>query len=476
MSGLPKLRLGLMPRIAIIIALALAATSVLDELLAVAVPPPRILFYTQEWLAERTLSAVRVAESVGREERSEALRKLNSDWLVYSAHSERSVELSSTDKPLHAVRQALESALGADKRRVEVFGTPIEDPERETSAITIILPTVPAFIENVLDDSFEEAVIAASRLQIVVQLADGSWLHVTDPSRALAGPRRVRNAVVLGAGLMLIAGFSLLAARMVIRPLRRLAAAADRLGRERELTQIPPSHVPEIDAIAESFNSMQQRLKRFVDERTAMLAAISHDLRTPLTRLRLFAEYVRDPQQRRLVLHDIDEMERMIRASLAFAGDDLRREPHSRVDLAALLISLCDTMADAGQTVRYEGPDHAQFPCRATAIRRAFANLIDNACKYGHEATVTLRDNADSIEVTVCDRGPGIPPELIERALAPFSRLETSRNRESGGVGLGLTIARDVVNEHGGSLSLEPASPTGLCVRVRLPKPQGVAS
>jgi signal transduction histidine kinase len=206
-----------------------------------------------------------------------------------------------------------------------------------------------------------------------------------------------------------------------------------------------------------------------------MLAAISHDLRTPLTRLRLFAEYVSDQQQRALVLNDIEEMEQMLRASLTFAGDEAHREPHSRVDIAALLISLCDTMSDAGGDVSYEGPDHAELPCQPVAIRRALSNVIDNACKYGEEARVRLSEHVDLIEITIADRGPGIPADQVEQAFAPFRRLEASRNRGSGGVGLGLAIARDVVHGHGGSIALEAHQPAGLLVRVRLPKPRAGA-
>jgi signal transduction histidine kinase len=315
-------------------------------------------------------------------------------------------------------------------------------------------------------------VIIAGRLQIALQLADGTWIAITEPNREYALARRIRNVSMLLIGLALIGGFALLAARMIIRPLKQLSAAADRLGRERELTPIHRSGVPELDAIADSFNQMQQRLKRFVDERTHMLAAISHDLRTPLTRLRLFAEHVNDPQQRALVLNDISEMEQMLSASLTFAGDEAQREPHSPVDLAALLISLCDTVTDGGERATYTGPDHAPLPCQHVAIRRAFGNLIDNACKYGFEAQVTLCEQADAIEVTVADAGPGIPAEQVEQAFAPFTRLEGSRNRASGGVGLGLSIARDVFRGHGGSIVLEPNAPRGLLARVWLPKPQ----
>jgi signal transduction histidine kinase len=369
------------------------------------------------------------------------------------------------------VRRTIEAKLGNGVQRVVAFGIPLDDPDRALRTITVILTKLPTLLVEVQDD-FTEDVLVAERLQVGLQLLDGSWLLITEPNRPQTTVRRIRDLAVLLGGLGLIAGFALLAARMIVRPLRYLSRAADRLGRERELTLLSKTGAREADAIVDSFNEMQQRLKRFVDERTHMLAAISHDLRTPLTRLRLFAEYVSDEQQRRQVLNDIEEMEQMIRASLTFAGDESRLEPHSRVDLAALLISLCDTVSDAGSRALYEGPDHAELPCQHIAMRRAFSNLIDNACKYGYEAHVRLQESADAIEVTVSDRGPGIPADQVATALLPFRRLEGSRNRESGGVGLGLTIARDVFHGHGGSITLGPAPSGGLLVRVRLPKPQ----
>lgn len=465
-------RLSLTPRLGFVIVLALLATQVFDAVLVELVPPPNILFYTHDWLAEQTASAVRVANSTAPVKRQEALAALNSDWLVYSTYPASPPRQPVHSELLEDVRSTLEAELGGAVRRVIVFATPVTDPDRSTSTTTIIMAAMPALLRDIDGDYFQDDVLAAGQLQIGLQLQDGSWLHVSEPGRESTAARRMRNVAVAFGGLALIAGFSLLAARMVIRPLRHLSLAADRLGRERELTELPRASVPEIDAIADSFNQMQQRLKRFVDERTHMLAAISHDLRTPLTRLRLFAEYVGDEQQRKLVLNDIEEMEQMIRASLTFASDESKLEPHSGVDVAALLISLCDTVSDAGGKASYDGPDHAELPCQPVAMRRAFANVIDNACKYGHEARVRLHELADATEITITDRGPGIPEEQVALAFLPFRRLEGSRNRESGGVGLGLTIARDVFHGHGGSITLASAASGGLVVRVRLPKPQ----
>lgn len=465
-------RLSLTPRLGIIIVLALLATQVLDEVLVNLVPPPAVLFYTHDWLSEQVAEAVRVANGTTPAARDQTLARLNSKWLRFSMSSSQPHLRAHDSEPLNNVRAVLQTKLGSEVREVFAAGIPLADPDRATGTMTVIIAALPAVLRAIrTEDDFEGPVIAAGQMQIATQLRDGEWLLITEPGRESTTARRIRNLALLFGGLALIAGFALFAARMVIRPLRHLSMAADRLGRERELSELPKAWVPEIDAIVDSFNQMQQRLKRFVDERTYMLAAISHDLRTPLTRVRLFAEYVSDEQQRKLVLNDIEEMEQMLRASLAFAGDESRLEPHSHVDLATLLISLCDTVSDAGGDAIYEGPDHAVLPCQPVAMRRAFANIIDNACKYGHEAQVRLLESVDVIEVTVADRGPGIAPEQVAIAFLPFRRLEGSRNRESGGVGLGLTIARDVFHGHGGSITLEPAASGGLLVRVRLPKP-----
>jgi signal transduction histidine kinase len=203
-----------------------------------------------------------------------------------------------------------------------------------------------------------------------------------------------------------------------------------------------------------------------------MLAAISHDLRTPLTRLRLQAEYVADHEQRDGMLANIDAMRDMLTETLSFAKGDASAEASAPFDLASILISLCDEASDAGAEAEYEGPDHVTALGKRTAIRRMFSNLIDNAVRYGGAARVSLREDTTDWIVTVTDDGPGIPPESFDQAFEPFQRLESSRNRETGGTGLGLSIARDIALAHGGQISLANASPgsKGLVVTVLLPK------
>jgi signal transduction histidine kinase len=307
-------------------------------------------------------------------------------------------------------------------------------------------------------------------LRIAIRLKDQSWLLISPTERGLTTLHYLRNLITLILTIFIVAILSIWMARSIVRPLTNLAQAAEKLGRERETTPITGMKLPELAAIADTFNEMQARLKKFVDERMQMLAAISHDLRTPLTRLRLYAETVSNEAQRAQILSDITDMETMVATSLAFMSDEIHREPYSAVDLASLLISQCDTFTDAGRKASYTGPDHAQLTCRPVALRRAFSNLIDNGCKYGGEVCVSLTDSGASLLVAIRDSGPGIPADQVERAFAPFQRLETSRNRETGGTGLGLTIARDVIVSHGGDIQLLNDEKSFL-VRVELPRP-----
>src|SRR5208337_1360189 len=204
--------------------------------------------------------------------------------------------------------------------------------------------------------------------------------------------------------------------RKSLRPLDRLTAAARSFGRTRQAVPIDPAGLREFGVIARAMNEMQERIKLFLDERTHMLAAMSHDLRTGLTGLRLDAEELEESEARERVIAGVEEMERMISATLAFAGDDLKGEPTEMIDLAALLISLCDSFSDRNYAASYSGPNHLCALCQPVAIKRAFTNLIDNAIKYGGCARVELSHSADRAAISISDDGPGIPPGKIELA------------------------------------------------------------
>ncbi|CBS85433.1 ATP-binding protein [Azospirillum lipoferum] len=319
-------------------------------------------------------------------------------------------------------------------------------------------------------------------VRLSVRLGDGSWLSFTggDP---LAGPFGiVRFLLWMGAVVAVILLVSLLAARRVTAPLAGFAAAAERLSVDGEAQPLPEEGPRELRAATRAFNRMQARLARFVADRTQMLAAIGHDLRTPITRLRLRAELVDDPEMQRRMLADLDEMEAMISATLAFARDDAQREPRVRFDLADLLQSLCDDRVDAGHRAVYDGPAHVVAEGRPVALRRAFANLMDNAIKYGGGFAVRLEDGPGidgqasggqaagrQARIHIDDDGPGIPEAEFEKVFAPFYRLERSRSRDTGGVGLGLSTARSIIRGHGGDVTLSNRDGGGLRATVTLP-------
>jgi signal transduction histidine kinase len=215
---------------------------------------------------------------------------------------------------------------------------------------------------------------------------------------------------------------------------------------------------------------MQERLQRFVHDRVQMTAAISHDLRTPITRLRLRAEFVEDEEQRRKMLADLADMEAMIDTTLTFAREEASTEPKANVDLLSMIGNVCE---DRPQVSLEIGPDlgsRFSYPCRPLAIQRCVGNVVDNAVKYGGCARVRLDASPSSVTVAVDDDGPGIPLEEQERVFAPFERLETSRNAETGGTGLGLSIARTIARAHGGDVTMANRSAGGLRVTIVLPR------
>ncbi len=295
-----------------------------------------------------------------------------------------------------------------------------------------------------------------------VRLSDGSWLTFSVRDRMHGPPRLIAFVGVIAVVALGLAGLAILVARRVTAPLGRFSAAAARLGTDVDAPPMEESGPTEIREAAEAFNQMQRRIRRFVDDRTRMLAAISHDLRTMLTRIRLRSEYIDDGEQRAKALADLAEMQTMLDATLSFARDDASAEPRTSVDLSSLLQTLCDDLADAGQPVAYEGPDRVTIACRPAALRRAIANLIDNAVKYGGEATVGLSGGVDEVMICIADRGPGIPEVDREKVFEPFYRMEESRSRETGGTGLGLALARNIVRGHGGDIALRDREGGGL--------------
>ena len=307
-------------------------------------------------------------------------------------------------------------------------------------------------------------------LQVAVQLNDGQWLSfaTTLPQGGPSVSWQFMISLALMGVIVLVV--SVWAVRRVTAPLGLLSAAADRLGRDVAAPPLVEAGTVEMRSAARAFNRMQERLRRLVESRTQMLAALSHDLRTPLTLLRLRTEGVADANERDKMLATIAGMDEMIGTTLAFARNEVRAEPRRRVDIAALVASTVDDMADAGLPVTMQPAAPAIHDCQPGALKRVITNLLDNAVKYGKCARVAIAATAaGEIAITIDDDGPGIPQAELAKVFQPFYRIENSRSRETGGTGLGLAIAQSIVQAHGGELTLANREGGGLRATIKLP-------
>jgi signal transduction histidine kinase len=304
---------------------------------------------------------------------------------------------------------------------------------------------------------------------LVVPLKDGLWLNgVYAKPGAVTGPPWYYY-LSLAITAVLLSLVSILLVRRLARPLQRLTDSAERLGRGEEVPPLPEEGADDVRRMTVAFNRMQSRLRRFVEDRTRMVAAISHDLRTPITSMRLRAEFVEDEETRVKLISSLDEMKMMAESTLAFAREEAVNEKTRPIDINALLGSLCADLSEIGWNVEFREGERVVWKCRPDALRRAFRNVIENAVRYGGCARVMAEVSADGLDVIVEDDGPGIPAVDRERVFDPFVRLEDSRNRGTGGAGLGLSIARSIVRNHGGEIELLDAPPA-FRVKLHLPR------
>ncbi len=312
------------------------------------------------------------------------------------------------------------------------------------------------------------------QLVIGYHFQEGGWLNVTIP---VPPPRPWHSPHFLLAFVLMTiaaAGLSFWAVRRLTGPVGTLAEAAERLGRDVNAPPLPEDGPAEVARAAIAFNTMARRISRFVSDRTFLLTAMGHDLRTPITRLRLRSEFIDDDELRTKFLADLAELDGMVAATLAFGRDTADTEAAVALDLAALLRTVLDEAADAwpdaAEALDYAGPAHLTIQGRSMMLKRAFANLIGNAVKYGGAARVRFGPPvAGMLTVTIEDDGPGLPPDQLERVFDPFFRVETSRNRETGGTGLGLPIARNIFRAHGGDVVLANGASGGARAVVSFP-------
>jgi signal transduction histidine kinase len=307
--------------------------------------------------------------------------------------------------------------------------------------------------------------------KVGVVLPDGTMLsanllHEEGPLQLWNGPWMTTFLFAL----ISVSLLSLWAARALTAPLSSFAKAAEDFSLDGTAAPLPERGPAEVRSVAKALNRMRERITALIDNRTKMLAAISHDLRTPITRMRLRSEFIEDQGHRSRMLHDLDQMRSMLESVLSFLRHDRKLEPMTLVDIASTLQLITDQFTDMGHKVVYEGPEHAMATVRPDDLHRGVTNLVENAIKFAAEATIRLIASPDVMTIEIEDDGPGISDTRKEMMLEPFVRGDDARNMDhASGFGLGLSIARRIVLAHGGEMSLNDRSPHGLIVRISLP-------
>ena len=471
-------RFRLQTRIAVTMLLVVLAVQVLNAIVFVLMPAHLLTVYSAHWLIEQSEAAALAIFQADTKARRPLSARLGADnrlqirWLPEWAEPASAAASALTRPFLERARGSIEADLKGKAGKVMVKGL----LELHGNQFKVdVLQQPPDFVSRLAHGPLRPGdpdLPIIGPFELAIQGLDGSWVVIESEGSPIYAASVQPLLIFLVSAAALVSLLSAFVARRWLRPLDQLALAARKFGHTRKAVHVDPEGLQEFEVIEQAMNEMQDRIKRFLDERTHMLAAMSHDLRTNLTGLRLDAEDLAEGEAKDRLVDGMEDMERMISATLAFASGELKSEPAQLIDLAALLISLCDSFSDRGCAASYGGPDHLSAFCQPVAIKRAFANLIDNAIKYGGCARVALSHSGGRTAISIADDGPGIPPEKAELAFQPFRRLDASRNRETGGVGLGLTIARDIVQSHGGDIVLgQPAQARGLEVRVSLPLP-----
>lgn len=306
-----------------------------------------------------------------------------------------------------------------------------------------------------------------------LQLSDGSWLHFRAQDLVGDWPLKLRRVFMASLPMIALVVIALVTLRLILRPLGLLADAVTRVGTGKS-TVLEEQGPAEFRRLIRAYNDMQGRIVAMIKDRTEALAAVGHDLRTPLARLRLSVDGVDDAQTRDSLVNDLNEMELMLDSLLTyFRGDDHPEKP-CLVDLAVLVATVVDDLQDRGYDITYEGPEHCDAKLRLVEFKRALSNLTNNAVQYGNRAWVRLLVDDHEIRIRVEDDGPGIPEADMQRVLEPFQRLDPARQRNTSGVGLGIPIALRAVADAGGKLTLSNRPEGGLCAQIALPR--GAAS
>lgn len=444
MRQVPRLPLFLQTLGLIIISLVVA--QILSVLIILSLPPPRPLVYTVAEVAK----AVHVAKLSGRDASSNLMTRVR---------DRPPAGITGGSRRLHfrdALRKAIPAPAGSvvvaqSGARFVVFG--VRKPANQQRDLLLDAP------EPLLMGSFE----------IGVRRGDGRWLIIAPRSAFGIDPWQQRLLLVLALSIIAVAPLSWLFSRRIAAPIAALAAGAERLGRDPGAPQLAITGSAEVSAAAAAFNEMQARLRTYVDERMGMLGAIAHDLRTPLTRIRFRIEPIAEPLRGKLI-RDIDQMEAMVASTMGFIRDTSRPHDRRKLEISSLIETVMDEAALTGADAAVEHSERVVINGDPLALKRLFVNLVDNALKFGSMARARVTAEGDVAIIEVEDDGPGVPEAEIERVFEPFHRVEISRSRETGGIGLGLSVVRAVARGHGGDVVLSNRVCGGLSARVTLPR------
>ncbi|MFN7009887.1 MAG: ATP-binding protein [Allorhizobium sp.] len=406
--------------------------------------------------AERAAAVVLALEAAEPENRPGVLAAARSHQAQFEV-GESAISLKETELP--AVRSRVTDVLGSPREiRAEEVGISPRDGR----------PMTPPAALAWLRDRLLAAGVAPTELRLSVLLKDGTWLNVRSRNdrRDFQLPPAILGTILLSLALIMAALW--LGLRRITGPLRHLVQAAEEMGIDGPAFSMPRGGPDEVRALSDAMERMQARISGMVADRTRMLAALGHDLRSPITALRLRAEMVDDDETRERMAATLDEMQDMVEATLAYARGVSPDQPMEPTDISRLLLDLASELSETGPQVVTGTMEPVTLPLRRTPMRRALRNLIENAQRYGGEAVIGLSRMGSDVVISIDDKGPGIPDADLSRVFEPFTRLEQSRSRETGGVGLGLPIARAILHAHGGTVELTNRAEGGLRATVTL--------
>lgn len=371
----------------------------------------------------------------------------------------REARRARVEAAIEARREAIEAVRAAREARARVFTDSDEDVQAPPEPP---LPPAPPMFAPA-----PAGVMLISGFQIGAQLPDGRWLVMRQGRNWAEFDWFLRAALVIAGALVVLSLLAVLFARRLTRPIRSFADAVQAVGVNPQSEPVREEGPRELRGAARAVNTMQARLRALIADRTKTLAAVAHDMRTPLMRLRLVAEHA-PPEQRDRLAKEIDEVEALVASFIAFARDDPAEEARVRLDLSALLQSIADDHAEAGRSVSFQGEERLIVTGQSLGLKRLFNNLVDNALKYGNCARMRLSREVGRVIVDIEDDGPGVPADQRESVFEPFVRLENGESKSASGAGLGLPAARSIARAHGGDVTILDAE-SGARVRVMLP-------